>query len=173
MQGDEKQPKESNKQYWGLSEEEENCTSSSMNKNSEVKKKHANKQCVSCFATKTCRWRRSKIDALVTLCDKCYRKEALTLTKRQCYVCNTTKTTGQWFRSKLDNSFDLCRNCWVKEHAILANKQCTSCKSKTTSSQWLKSKLVEGADLCNNCYQKEVYQLQKYMKSMQKDGNKQ
>ena len=122
-----------------------------------------NKKCVSCSTEKTCRWRRSKLQSRATLCDKCYRKEALALTSRQCYVCASEKTTGQWFKSKVDSSFDLCRNCWVKEHATLANKICVNCKSKRTSSQWLKSKIVEGADLCNNCYQKEVYQLNKFI----------
>jgi len=124
-----------------------------------------NKKCVSCSTEKTCRWRRSKLQSRATLCDKCYRKEALALTSRQCYVCASEKTTGQWFKSKVDSSFDLCRNCWVKEHATLANKICVNCKSKRTSSQWLKSKIVEGADLCNNCYQKEVYQLNKFISS--------
>ncbi|CAL6376937.1 unnamed protein product [Bathycoccus prasinos] len=120
------------------------------------------KKCVSCATEKTCRWRRSKLLSRATLCDKCYRNEALALTSRQCYVCKSKQTTGQWFKSKVDLSFDLCRNCWVKEHALLANKVCINCKSKRTSMQWLKSKILEGADLCNNCYQKEVYQLSKF-----------
>ena len=123
------------------------------------------KKCVSCATEKTCRWRRSKLQSRATLCDKCYRNEALALTSCQCYVCKSEKTTGQWFKSKVDSSFDLCRNCWVKEHTTLANKICVSCKSKRTSSQWLKSRIVEGADLCNNCYQKEVYQLRKFLSS--------
>ena len=69
-----------------------------------------NKKCVSCSTEKTCRWRRSKLQSRATLCDKCYRKEALALTSRQCYVCASEKTTGQWFKSKVDSSFDLCRN---------------------------------------------------------------
>ena len=123
------------------------------------------KKCVSCGTEKTCRWRRSKLQLRATLCDKCYRNEALALTSRQCYVCKSRKTTGQWFKSKVDRTFDLCRNCWVKEHATLANKMCVSCKSTRATSQWLKSKILEGADLCNNCYQKEVYQLSKFVAS--------
>ena len=123
------------------------------------------KKCVSCGTEKTCRWRRSKLQLRATLCDKCYRNEALALTSRQCYVCKSRKTTGQWFKSKVDRTFDLCRNCWVKEHATLANKMCVSCKSTRATSQWLKSKILEGADLCNNCYQKEVYQLSKFVSS--------
>jgi len=124
--------------------------------------KFVEKKCVSCATEKAYRWRRSKLLSRATLCDKCYRNEALALTSRQCYVCESKQTTGQWFKSKVDLSFDLCRNCWVKEHALLANKVCINCKSKRTSMQWLKSKILEGADLCNNCYQKEVYQLSKF-----------
>jgi len=124
------------------------------------------KKCVSCATEKTCRWRRSKLESRATLCDKCYRKEALVLTRRQCYMCESKETTGQWFKSKVNSSFDLCRNCWVKEHATLADKICVNCKSKRTSQQWLKSKIVEDADLCNKCYQKEVYQLNKFFSSM-------
>ena len=69
-----------------------------------------NKKCVSCSTEKTCRWRRSKLQSRATLCDKCYRKEALALTSRQCYVCASEKTTGQWFKSKVDSNSDLCRN---------------------------------------------------------------
>ena len=120
------------------------------------------KKCVSCATEKTCWWRRSKLLSRATLCEKCYRNEALALISRQCYVCESRQTTGQWFKSKADLSFDLCRNCWVKEHAILANKVCINCKSNRTNSQWLKSKILEGADLCNHCYQKEAYRLSKF-----------
>ena len=64
------------------------------------------KKCVSCGTEKTCRWRRSKLQLRATLCDKCYRNEALALTSRQCYVCKSKKTTGQWFKSKVDRTFD-------------------------------------------------------------------
>jgi len=130
------------------------------------------KKCVACDAEKTCRWRRSKLQIRATLCDKCYRSEALTLTQRTCFLCKSEKTTGQWFKSKVDGSFDLCRNCWVKEHAMLANKVCVNCKSKKTSSQWLKSKIIEGADLCNNCYQKEVYQMNKFTNTTERKNKK-
>lgn len=111
------------------------------------------KICSRCACLASCAWHKSKTTPNASLCETCYRVEALELVDKKCHSCETTKTSRQWYKSKITVG-DLCKRCYRIELVALQHKTCIACSSKTTSGHWYKSKLLPDGDLCNNCYGK-------------------
>ena len=111
------------------------------------------KICSRCACLTSCAWHKSKTTPNASLCETCYRVEALELVDKKCHSCETTKTSRQWYKSKITVG-DLCKRCYRIELVALQHKTCIACSSKTTSGHWYKSKLLPDGDLCNNCYGK-------------------
>jgi hypothetical protein len=109
--------------------------------------------CSRCTCLASCAWHKSKTQPNASLCETCYRVEALELVDKKCHSCETTKTSRQWYKSKITVG-DLCKRCYRIELVALQHKTCIACSSKTTSGHWYKSKLLPDGDLCNNCYGK-------------------
>ena len=109
--------------------------------------------CSRCACLSSCAWHKSKTTANASLCETCYRCEALELVDKKCHSCETTKTSRQWYKSKIAVG-DLCKRCYRIELVALQHKTCIACSSQTTSGHWYKSKLLPDGDLCNNCYGK-------------------
>ena len=114
---------------------------------------HIQKICSRCACLASCAWHKSKTTPNASLCETCYRVEALELVDKKCHSCETTKTSRQWYKSKITVG-DLCKRCYRIELVALQQKTCIACSSKTTSGHWYKSKLLPDGDLCNNCYGK-------------------
>ena len=111
------------------------------------------KICSRCACLASCAWHKSKTTPNASLCETCYRVEALELVDKKCHSCETTKTSRQWYKSKITVG-DLCKRCYRIELVALQHKTCIACSSKTTSGHWYKSKLLPDGDLWNNCYGK-------------------
>ena len=58
------------------------------------------KICSRCACLASCAWHKSKTTPNASLCETCYRVEALELVDKKCHSCETTKTSRQWYKSK-------------------------------------------------------------------------
>merc|ERR1712100_569313 len=67
--------------------------------------------CSRCACLSSCAWHKSKTTANASLCETCYRCEALELVDKKCHSCETTKTSRQWYKSKIAVG-DLCKRCY-------------------------------------------------------------
>jgi hypothetical protein len=119
----------------------------------QIQQQQMQKICSRCACLASCAWHKSKTTPNASLCETCYRVEALELVDKKCHSCETTKTSRQWYKSKITVG-DLCKRCYRIELVALQHKTCIACSSKTTSGHWYKSKLLPDGDLCNNCYGK-------------------
>ena len=119
----------------------------------QIQQQQMQKICSRCACLASCAWHKSKTTPNASLCETCYRVEALELVDKKCHSCETTKTSRQWYKSKITVG-DLCKRCYRIELVALQQKTCIACSSKTTSGHWYKSKLLPDGDLCNNCYGK-------------------
>ena len=82
--------------------------------------------CSRCACLSSCAWHKSKTTANASLCETCYRCEALELVDKKCHSCETTKTSRQWYKSKIAVG-DLCKRCYRIELVALQHKTCIAC----------------------------------------------